>query len=241
MTGRIRILPALTLALGALAVCTACTAESKPAQDLPAGARITDTPKAPALTDTQKAQFIAWYEAQPKVNVPIDTDGAKLLIVEFSDYQCSFCRQAYYEYKPILARYMATGQVKFVLKHFPLERECNPALQADVHASACEAAAAVVMAQTKGTGDKLEAWLFANQASLTPATIKTAAAEIGGVKDYDAQYSRAITLVKTDAGLGGMLGAKSTPTIIINGRLIAGLLPAAQFQAAIDYELKGSK
>jgi protein-disulfide isomerase len=240
MSGRIRILT-VSLAITGLVAGAGCTAESRSSQDLPAGARISDAPKPAALTDAQRAQFITWYEAQPKVNVPIDTDGAKLLIVEFSDYQCSFCRQAYYEYKPLLARYTATGQVKFVLKHFPLEKECNPSMQGDLHVSACEAAAAVVMAQMKGTGDKLEAWLFANQSSLTPATIKTAAADIGGVKDYDAQYSRALMLVTTDAGLGRMLGAKSTPTLIINGRLISGLLPIAQFQAAIDYELKGSK
>ena len=50
---------------------------------------------------------------------------------------------------------------------------------------------------------------------------------MAGIQDFDAQYARALTLVKTDAGLGALLGAKSTPTFFINGRVIAGALPAA--------------
>jgi protein-disulfide isomerase len=106
------------------------------------------------------------------------------------------------------------------------------------HVAACEAAAAVVMARRKGTSDKLEEWLFANQPSLTAASIRQAAADVAGVPDFDAQYARALSEVKTDAGLGALLGAKSTPTFFINGRLIAGGLPPAAFELAIEQELK---
>ena len=235
LTSRLRLAAVIVVALGAVGAVSAFP------QQLPAGARITDPSPAPTLPDDQKAKFLGWYNAQPKVHVPIDATGAKLLIVEFSDYQCSFCRQAYSVYAPVIARHQATGQVKFVLKHFPLERECNAGMQSDMHPSACEAAAAVVMAQMKGKAEKLEAWLFANQPSLSRETIKRAAAEISGVTDFDAQYDRALTLVRTDAGLGGMLGVKSTPTLIFNGRVVGGLLSAAQLETAIQHELKGSK
>jgi len=188
--------------------------------------------------EQQKAEFIKSYEALPKVNVPLDPGTAKVLIVKFNDYQCPPCRNSYYEYKPVFAKYAASKQVKFVLKHFPLERECNAAVASDLHPASCEAAAAVVMAQMKGTSDKLEEWFFANQPSLTPETVKQAAASVGGIKDFDAQYARALTIVRTDAGLGALLGAKSTPTFIINGRVIAGAMPAFMFDMAIDYELK---
>ena len=209
---------------------------------LAAGAPQGSTAAAPAqpaaLTDQPRADFLAWYEKQPTVSVPIDRGSAKVLIVKFNDYQCPPCRETYLRYKDILARYTATGQVRYVLKHFPLERECNAGLQGDLHPAACEAAAAFVMAQVKGTADKLEEWFFANQPSLTAGTVKKAAAEVAGVADYDAQYARALTLVKTDAGLGALLGAKSTPTFFINGRLIAGALPAVAFEAAIEHELR---
>ena len=203
-----------------------------------AGPAVQAAPAPPQLTEQQKAEFNKSYEALPKVNVPLDPGTAKVLIVKFNDYQCPPCRNSYYEYKPVFAKYAASKQVKFVLKHFPLERECNAAVASDLHPASCEAAAAVVMAQMKGTSDKLEEWFFANQPSLTPETVKQAAASVGGIKDFDAQYARALTIVRTDAGLGALLGAKSTPTFIINGRVIAGAMPAFMFDMAIEYELK---
>ena len=190
------------------------------------------------LSPEQKAEFVKSYEALPKVSVPIDADGAKVLIVKFNDYQCPPCRQSHYDYKPILAKYAGSKQVKYVLKHFPLERECNAAVGRDLHLASCEAAAAVVMAQMKGTADKLEEWFFANQPSLTPESVKGAAATVAGIKDFDAQYARALTLVRTDAGMGALLGARSTPTFVVNGRLIAGAMPSYLFDAAIQYELE---
>ena len=207
------------------------------------GVFLRDAHAAPAVAAApppgqQRPDFISWYEAQPQVSVPIDRGSAKVLVVKFNDYQCPPCRQTHLEYKQLLEKYTATGRVKYVLKHFPLERECNAGVKGDLHSAACEAAAAVVMAQSKGTADKLEEWFFANQPSLTPATVKQAASEVAGIRDFDAQYARALTLVKTDAGLGALLGAKSTPTFFINGRLIAGGLPPALFEAAIEHELR---
>jgi uncharacterized membrane protein len=219
---------ALILSVGAVSLIRAFPRETQ-ASAGPAG------PEYPPLTDQQRADFIRWYETQPTVNVPIDAGGAKVLIVKFNDFQCPPCRQTYMEYRGILQKYTATGKVKFVLKHFPLESECNGIR--DLHVFACEAAAAFVMAQPRGTADKLEEWFFAHQPEISRETIKQAAASVAGVKDFDAQYSRALTLVKTDANLGALLGANSTPTFFINGRRIAGGLPPAAFEAAIQYEL----
>jgi uncharacterized membrane protein/protein-disulfide isomerase len=229
------------LALGTLALLNAFPREAHAQTADPAAAAPSASPapaaQAPALTDQQKMDFLKWYEVQPRVTVPVDLEGAKVLVVKFNDYQCPPCRQTFLDYKPIIEKYRATGQLKFVLKHFPLERECNTAVQGDLHVASCEAAAAVVMAQSKGTADKLEEWFFANQPSLSPDRVKEGAASVAGIKDFDAQYARALTLVKTDAGLGALLGAKSTPTFIINGRVIAGALPVPYFEAAIQQEI----
>jgi uncharacterized membrane protein/protein-disulfide isomerase len=229
------------LALGTLALLNGFPREAHAQAAAPAPAAPSASPapaaQAPALTDQQKMDFLKWYEVQPRVTVPVDLEGAKVLVVKFNDYQCPPCRQSFLDYKPIIEKYRATGQLKFVLKHFPLERECNAAVQGDLHVASCEAAAAVVMAQSKGTADKLEEWFFANQPSLSPDKVKEGAASVAGIKDFDAQYARALTLVKTDAGLGALLGAKSTPTFIINGHVIAGALPVPYFEAAIQQEI----
>jgi protein-disulfide isomerase/uncharacterized membrane protein len=198
-------------------------------------------PTYPPLTDGQRQQFEQWYNVQPVVDVPIEKDNAKVLIVKFNDFQCPPCRQTYTEYKGILAKYTATGDVKYVLKHFPLEIECNPG--GGAHPAACEAAAAFLMAEKRGSAAQLEQWLFMNQGppQLTPDQVRRAAAEIGGITDFDAQYANVLNQVKADAALGSLLGAKSTPTFFINGRRIAGGLPPAAFEAAIELELKRSR
>jgi protein-disulfide isomerase len=124
------------------------------------------------------------------------------------------------------------------LKHFPLELECNTKNAG--HMAACEAAAAFNMADRKGTAEKLEAWLFANQGPpfLTPDQVRRAAETVGGVTDFAAQYPAVLEEVKADSQLGAQLNVQSTPTFFINGRRIDGAIPAAALEAAIQLELQ---
>jgi uncharacterized membrane protein/protein-disulfide isomerase len=196
----------------------------------------------PPLTDQQRAALEKWWAVQPKVDIPIPKDGAKVLIVKFSDYMCPACRQTYEWYKPVLGKYLAGGEVRYVVKHYPLEAECNPSAPNNHYAS-CEAAAAVIMARSTGTAQKLEQWIFSNQLTLTPEVVKRAAKDIGGIQDFDAQYQRALQEVKTDASLGAMLKIGHTPTFYINGREITGntLTPPQYFDYLIELALKDSK
>jgi uncharacterized membrane protein/protein-disulfide isomerase len=192
----------------------------------------------PPLTDQQRFNFLQWYDVQPKENVPVEIGGAKVVIVKFNDYQCPGCREVYFLYRDVLAKYAAAGTVSAVTKHYPLEPECNGSVPGGNHFVACEAAAAVVMAKSTGTADKLEEWLFTNQSTLTAASVKKAAADIGRITDFDSRYAQALTEVRADAGLGSQLKVKSTPTFFINGRRIEGGLPPQALEAAIEHELK---
>jgi protein-disulfide isomerase len=194
----------------------------------------------PALTADKRAEFARWWDAQDKVDVPYPNDGAKVLVVKFNDYQCPPCRQTYYAYESIFAKYKPSD-VKYVMKHFPLDPKCNPAVRSLVHPAACDAAAAAVMARSKGTFDKLTAWFFAHQEALTPATVRPAARDVGGIADFDAEYPKAIQEVRTEASAGGVLGVTSTPTFFINGRRIKGGLPPEYFEAALEIELKRAR
>jgi protein-disulfide isomerase/uncharacterized membrane protein len=194
----------------------------------------------PPLTDQQRADLAAWWEVQPKTDMPFAAD-AKVMIVKFSDYQCPACRQAHEAYKPLEQKYAGNKDVKFVLKHFPLEPECNPNVPGGNHFAGCEGAAAEVLARAKGTADKMNDWLFTNQATLTPSSVRQAAREVGGIEDFDAQYARALQQVKTDASMGGLLGVGSTPTFFINGRKIVGGYPPQAIEGLIELELKRAK
>jgi uncharacterized membrane protein/thiol-disulfide isomerase/thioredoxin len=196
-------------------------------------------PAAPTPGAAQLAEFEKWLASQPRDTVMVPTDGAAVVIVKFNDYQCPPCRQTYMEYKPIIARWakQAPGKVKFVTKDFALERECNAAVSSDVHPAACEAAVAVRLAREKGKADAMEEWIFANQPTLTPAAVRQAARDVGGVQDMDARYAATLELVKGDTTQGAQLKVNSTPTFFMNGMRLPGLRPEF-FDAAIAWELK---
>jgi protein-disulfide isomerase len=195
---------------------------------------------APApLTSEQQTEFDRWYESLPRVPVAVPTDGAKVLIVKFNDYQCPPCRMTWEQYKPVIAKYqsMYPGKVKFVTKDFPLDPECNVNTPQGMHQSSCEAAAAVRMARAKGRAEAMEEWLFGNQPQLTPDLVKQAVRSVGGVTDFDTQYPKVLELVKSDIAMGAALQVHATPTFFINGVRIPIVKPE-YFDQAIAYELK---
>ena len=194
------------------------------------------------LTEQQKAEVAKWWDLQPKIDPPIPMDGAKVAVVIFSDFQCPHCRAAHEAYKSLIAKYASNPQVHFVLKHFPLEGECNSYAPNGGHNAACEAAAAVVEARQTGKAERMTDWLFDNQDKLTPSGVRVAAHDIGGVADFNGGYDEALKEVKADANLGGQIGVGSTPTIVLSNRkLPAGVVDPAALDALIDLELKRSK
>jgi len=232
----------LALVLSLLFVVLAVSAFAVFPRDSQAGQTASAAPAAlPPVGDEDRANLTKWWDVQPKSELPIPSDGAKVLIVKFNDYQCPACKATYDAYKGIIAKYVAGGQVKYVTKHYPLEPECNPYVQMN-HFASCEASAAVIMSRAKGTTSKFEDWLFAHigPPMLTSDQVKEAARTVAGITDFDAQYPRAIEEIKTDAGLGNLLQVSSTPTFYINGRK-PGILAPQYFDALIQLELQRSK
>jgi uncharacterized membrane protein/protein-disulfide isomerase len=200
--------------------------------------------QAPAITANETSEFERWWDLQPKVpSFPLGNDGAKVLIVEFADFQCPQCRVQYFALKPILDKYAQRPKdLKVVLKQFPLNSDCNSIVPTKMHVASCDAAAAAVMARSTGNFEKVQDWLFLHQQELSPTTVRGAAADVGKIRDFDAAYPKAIQEVKSDVALGSSLGVGSTPTFFINGKRIpGGGLPPQYFEAAIELELKRAK
>jgi uncharacterized membrane protein/protein-disulfide isomerase len=202
-------------------------------------AAATTTP-VPAASQSEQSEFERWYSSQPRVQVPVPADGATVLVVKFNDYQCPPCRQTYLEYQPVFKKFEAThpGAVRFVTRDYPLDPECNANAPGGVHLAACEAAVAVRLARRQGKGEELERYIFSNQDSLTPAFVKQAARDVGGVTTFDAEYAKTLNEVKADTALGGLLGVRGTPTFFLNGTRVGSALAPQFFEAAIAYELK---
>ena len=246
-----RVLVATPLALVIALLFVAGTAlglttfprEGPAATSASAAATVT-TPSAP-LQGEQQGELERWWAVQPAAaNFPFANDGAKVLIVEFADFQCPHCRQMYLAYKPILDKYLAQypKDVKFIFKTWPISSKCNPSVPGVNFPATCEASAAYQMAKKNGTDEKLKDWYFVHQEEITPETAKRAAADISGVKDFDTQYGTVVDQVRKDAVVGTSLGVNSTPAFFVNGKRIpGGGMPPQYFEALIELELKRAK
>jgi uncharacterized membrane protein/protein-disulfide isomerase len=191
------------------------------------------------VTQDQRSDLERFMATAPRVPIMVPADGARVVIVKFNDYQCPACSQTYLAYKPILAKYeaQAPGAVKLIVKDYPLNPACNANVGL-VHSSACEAAVAVRLARMHGHGEAMEEWFYTHQPSLTPAVVRQAAHDVGGVNDFDEKYAATLELVKGDTVFGKQLNVTSTPTFFVDGVRIQGVWLPQYFDEAIAYELK---
>ena len=196
----------------------------------------------PTVSDDQRTQLEQWWDMQPKLsNFPYDNAGAKVLIVEFADFQCPHCRQMYFAYQPVIDGYLAShpNDVKFMFKTYPLNSNCNPSVPGVSFVASCDASVAYLLSKPKGTSDKLKDWFFTHQEELSPTTVREAAKDVGKVTDFDAAYQKTIQEVKTDASIGAAIGVNSTPAFFINGKRVPQGGVAPQYLGPlIDAELK---
>jgi uncharacterized membrane protein len=194
----------------------------------------------PALEPLSPEQVIEWekyLDSRTPVADLAPTGDAKVRVVKFNDYQCPACRQTWSLYRGIIARYEQEYPGVFVYDSldYPLEPECGLASN---HAMACEAAAAVRMAEEKGKGRELEAWLFSNQSfEMTRDDVKRGLQEVAQISDFDERYASYLDDIRADVQLGQKLGVNSTPTFFINGVQLDSLRPS-YFDATIRYMLK---
>jgi uncharacterized membrane protein/protein-disulfide isomerase len=191
--------------------------------------------------------FAAAWARMPRIDLGIPADGAKVVVVKFNDFQCPPCGQTYAWYKPVLEKFARTnpGAVKMVLKDWPWNVKCNFSLagmsNVPNHPGACEAAAAFRLARDQGPAKEfeMEEWLYGNQSTLAPDTVKAAAERILGIKDFDRQYLVKLEDIKKDVADGLALRVQGTPTLFINGvRVVSqGLMPPSYLEMAIQLEL----
>ena len=186
------------------------------------------------------SEFEQFWDAQPRVELPVAREGAQVLVVKFNDYQCPSCAKTHLDYEPIFARYESShpGAVRHISLDYPLDPECNEQTPMGGHMGACEAAVAVRLARRAGRDEQMARWLYENQQNLSRETIREALAEVAGVTDFDAMYDATLDDVKADIALGGTIAIEATPTFIINGVKIKGGLQRQFFDAAIALELE---
>ena len=160
------------------------------------------------------------------VNGPPD---AWVTIVEFSDFQCPYCRSAQPTLATVLPEFGA--DVRHVFKQYPLS----------IHAYALPSAVAAVCAHQQGRFWEFHDRLFAAPSSIFGSGFEGAVADVAAQAGLDVaawQACRvaeaATTTVARDALQGRNAGVGGTPTFVVNGTLLVGSRPAADFRAAIE-------
>jgi protein-disulfide isomerase len=156
--------------------------------------------------------------------------AAPVTIIEYSDFQCPYCRQA----SPTLRRIQDTygDKVRVVWKDFPLT---------EIHPQAFKAAEAAHCAGEQGRYWEYHDRLFSNQAALQIDALKAHAAEMkldNGRFATCLDTSKFAERVRDGVASGTRLGVTSTPTLYINGRMLAGAYPYETIAAIIDEELQ---
>jgi protein-disulfide isomerase len=157
-------------------------------------------------------------------------------IVEFSDFQCPACGQAFLDLHDLVRR---RPDVRLVFRHFPLDDQCNQGVTRGVHPLACLAACAAECAGQQGKFWEYHDLLFQNQAALARDGLFGFARDIGlDIARFRTCLDDPATLdlVREDVRAGSALGVKSTPTIFINGRRIEGALERHYYDYAITIE-----
>jgi protein-disulfide isomerase len=234
----------VTLVFVVLASTAIASFPKEPVAGVPAAAGKSGVTSTAGKPTSDEENFDDAWSKQPRVDLGIPADGAKVVIVKFNDWQCPSCKAAYYQYKPLLDKYAESmpGAIKQVTKDYPLNSRCNFNLPTQMHAGACESAVAVRIAAEHHQADSMIEWLFSHQETLTPQTVEAQVKSTLGVTDFDREYARLLPDIKRDAADGAALHVQYTPTYYVNGvkaQLSNGSwLPAQYFDYAIQYELR---
>ena len=158
---------------------------------------------------------------------------APVTLVEYGDFQCPYCGEAYPVVHDLLERF--GDQLRFVFRHMPL---------ADLHPRAPFAAEAAEAAGAQGRFWEMHDRLFQHQRELGDAQLRGHAEAIG-IEDaarFDAELRDGVHAgrVAEDLESGGRSGVPSTPRFFVNGLIHLGSASYAELVEAIDEELHTS-
>jgi len=173
----------------------------------------------------------------PTVEVALGSTPAKgkadapVTIIEFSDYECAFCKKVEPTVQEVLKTY--GDKVRFAYRNYPLP----------FHAEARPAALAALCANEQG-----KFWAYHDKliaaTDLTAANLQQIATATGlDRKKFDAciKEAKLNAVIDQDLQAGEAAGVNGTPAFFINGRMLDGAQPFEKFKEVIDEELDAAK
>jgi protein-disulfide isomerase len=187
-----------------------------------------DIDQNPFKTDLDKLKT----EYQPSIGTP----GAPVVLIEFSDFECPFCRE---QAKMLRANLIAAypKEVRLYYLDFPLET-LHPWAKSAAMMGRC------IFHQNASAFWDYHDWIFENQEAVTPDNLKSKVVDFAKTKGVDPnQLSMCIDSKVTEEEVnktkaeGISLDVNSTPTLFVNGRRMVGTLQWPDLKRVIDYEI----
>ncbi|HXV63910.1 MAG TPA: thioredoxin domain-containing protein [Vicinamibacteria bacterium] len=170
-----------------------------------------------------------WEEAEPQEvswspdrDFVLGPDDAPVTIVEFTDFECPYCRTASSSVKRVRDRF--GDDVKLVFKNLPLDQACNPTMQRQLHANACRAA---LLARCAGLRERDLFWEVHDRLFLAPKIDEGVILQVARELDLDlGELEDCMESESTREAIGHdiseaqELGVTGTPTFFINGKRV---------------------
>jgi protein-disulfide isomerase len=151
---------------------------------------------------------------------------APIILVEYGDYECPFCGQAYWEVQRV--RRALGDRLGYAFRNFPL---------AQVHMHAVQAAEAAESAGAQGRFWEMHSLLFEHQQDLEIPTLLAYARALGldvGRFAEDMEEHRHMPRIQRDFMSGVRSGVNGTPCLFINGVRHEGSFAARELISAAE-------
>jgi len=170
--------------------------------------------------------FLAMSEGDPVMGNP---DGA-LVIYEFSDYNCGYCKRVFGPIQAILAE---DDDIRFVVKEFPILAQ-----------SSLVAAQAAIAAQAQGVFPEYHVTMMTNPGAISMDTILAAAKDAGADLERlqrDMRSPEVAAVISRTRQSAEQLQLSGTPALVIGSTVVPGAISEEELRRLIAIERAASK
>lgn len=177
------------------------------------------TPSSPQIRSGVSPEGHPWIGAEHPV----------VEVHEFTDYQCPHCRKAHLLLRRLISEH--PDRLRVYHHHFPLDHQCNPAVQKPFHPRACELARVAVCAGRQGRFFEMSDFLFQHADEIRDRNLDVE--EIARRLELNLERFRCCLeepavheAIARDIEEGRRLGIEGTPAFVVDGRVHYGRVPA---------------
>ncbi len=183
-----------------------------------------------AVNPSQQVAGSAGYNLAGEDNPSWGPEGAKVTVVEFSDFLCPYCAEFAKTTLPQLKNQYAT-RIKFVFRDLPIE---------NIHPLSPRVHEAAECAHKQGKFWELHDLIFANSSRITESFLNSLAEKAGlTMAEFNSCLAGGEAKLKVMENLeaGISAGVSATPTLFVNTRKVEGIVSFEELSRIIDEEL----